>query len=418
MTPFSRHKIARTMMLTTAPLTTASTMAFLGTVALLISVEGFAPVSLNRRRPSPLRAAPKRLEENVDGVLYVNDKCINCSACSHFAPNVFERSRTDRYHVVYHQPDSPLEVDHARAALAACPVAAIRVESQAQRSHNKQQDLTDDEKELATSLALSPKLNNLKLPFPRPTTMPDVYFVGHHNEASFGATPYLTQVEVNGSLVWIMVDSPKYSKLSRDAVTSLTGPDGPDYLFLTHVDDVAGHQDWKREFPSLKRIFHSGDLGKNNWIGDKTLEDVEILLPDVDGDISDDGLNMYSVDGIVLKSLEDTQDDVVILHTPGHSPGSISLYQRPTSPARPGVLFTGDTYGYTTRTNQMTGFHQYGNNLQKQAQVLQQLLAYDWDVILPGHGHMKDYSHVENKQEEKRNDVQAAISQMKLSYKW
>jgi len=325
--------------------------------------------------------------------------------------------------VVHHQPDSPLQVDHARAALAACPVAAIRVESQAQRSHNHKESLTESEQELAISLALSPKLNNLSMPFPRPTVIPGIYFVGHHNDKSFGATPYLTQVQYNDNIVWIMVDSPKYGKLSKEAITSLTGKNGPDYLLLTHVDDTAGHEDWKREFPSLQRIFHSGDLGIHNWIGDTSLEHVEILLPNVESDDQNSSnqseeLTMYSLDGTVLKNMEDVTDDVVIMHTPGHSPGSISLYQRPQSHVRPGVLFTGDTYGYTTRTNSMTAFPQYGNNLQRQAQVLQKLLEYDWDVILPGHGHSKDYTHVDNKEDVKRHDVEQAIEYMKQTQKW
>ena len=276
--------------------------------------------------------------------------------------------------------------------------------------------LTEKQQELAVSLALSPTLNNLQLPFPRPV-IPDVYFLGHHNDKSFGATPYLTQVEYNDKLVWIMVDSPKYSKLSRQAVTSLTGPDGPDYLLLTHVDDTAGHQDWKREFPSLKRIFHAGDLGPHNWIGDESLEKVEILLPIVKDENVPEKLQMYSLDGDVLQE-DNTNDDIVIFHTPGHSPGSITLYQRPQSHVRPGLLFTGDTYGYSTRTEAMTAFPQYGNNLQTQAEVLKRLLDYDWDVILPGHGHHRDYTHVENKDQVKRDDVDNAIAQMKQTRKW
>ena len=99
------------------------------------------------------------------------------------------------------------------------------------------------------------------------------------------------------------MDSPKYSKLSREAIVSLTGPKGPDYMLLTHVDDVAGHIQWKDEFPSMQRIFHAGDLGRYNWIGDLTLEDVEVLLPNRDSssdENKDDGLTMYSLDGQVL----------------------------------------------------------------------------------------------------------------------
>jgi glyoxylase-like metal-dependent hydrolase (beta-lactamase superfamily II)/ferredoxin len=352
---------------------------------------------LARVQPDVLYAAkPRRLEDNVEGVVYVNEKCINCAACSHFAPSVFHR--LDQYHVVYHQPDSPFEVDQARAALAACPVAAIRLQTQL---------LTKKEKELAVAMALSPDKNNIPLPFPRPL-LPDVYFVGYHNEGSFGATPYLTEVKYGGDLVWIMIDTPRLSKLSKEAVISLTGPKGPDYLLLTHVDDTAGHQEWVREFPSLKRIFHAGDLGVHNWIGDASLENVEILLPNIKE--NGEKLTMYSLNGTVLQEQE---DDMVILHTPGHSPGSISLYLKSHR-----VLFTGDCYAFTTRTMQMTGFPQYGNNLRKQASTLRKLLNYDWDVIAPGHGHHKDYRMVTNKEQVKCDDVEHAIDEMKQHRRW
>jgi glyoxylase-like metal-dependent hydrolase (beta-lactamase superfamily II)/ferredoxin len=368
------------------------------------------------RCQSSLKAAPKRLEENVDGVLYVNDKCINCSACSHFAPNVFKRSPTDQYHVVHRQPDSS-ELGNARAALAACPVAAIRVESQASQRHHDKPLLSEKDVQLAQSLALSPKMNGLQMPFPREIIPNHIYFVGHHNEASFGATPYLTRVRFRDNHVWILVDSPKFGKFSKEAIVSLTGPNGPDYMLLTHVDDVAGHGQWKDEFPSMQRIFHAGDLGRNNWIGDLTLEDVEVLLPNVE--TSDHGLTMYSLDGNVLTDETAKQQEVIILHTPGHSPGSISLYQPPNGQEQPGVLFTGDTYAYSTRTNSMNAFPRYGNNLKQQAKTLKELLEYDWDLILPGHGHKMDYTIIEgNKDQVKQKDVQQAIEHMKSTRKW
>jgi glyoxylase-like metal-dependent hydrolase (beta-lactamase superfamily II) len=263
------------------------------------------------------------------------------------------------------------------------------------------------EKELAAAMALSPKKNNMDMPFPRPL-LPDVYFVGYHNEGSFGATPYLTEAKFGEDLVWVMVDSPRFSKLSKEAVVSLTGPKGPDYLLLTHVDDTAGHQDWKEEFPSMKRIFHAGDLGVHNWVGDTSLENVEILLPNVKS--NGENLTMYSLNGTVL---EKQDDDVVILHTPGHSPGSISLFQKSHR-----VLFTGDHYAFTTRTMQMTGHPNYGNDLQKQTSTLRRLLDYEWDVIAPGHGHHKDYRLVDNKEQVKRDDVERAIDEMKKHRRW
>ena len=116
--------------------------------------------------------------------------------------------------------------------------------------------------------------------------VPDVYWVGHHNSASFGAIPYLFRTHDNK---WIMVDTPKYGSSAIRAVTSLTGPKGPDFLVLTHVDDTADHLQWANHFaPILRRIFHSGDLGRHNWLGDKTLEDVEVLAERLAGEGSPD----------------------------------------------------------------------------------------------------------------------------------
>lgn len=340
--------------------------------------------------------------------------------------------------------------------MAACPVAAIRSETLAQRLHrisdahakNQHEDFwTDTDEELVRLMALSPKLNGLELPFPRPILyhaaavddnsnnrhrschIRHVYNVGHHNEASFGATPYLVQGTVAGKLVWIMVDTPRFGKSAMDAVTKITGPAGPDYLFLTHVDDTADHDKWAAEYPTLKRIFHAGDTGRHNWLGDHALNDVEIMLPVPDSPSSilpssaasaDDDktaswpLRAYSLDGTLL-SLDwydgftrDSQTNVVILHTPGHSPGSCTLWRKPESD-QPGIIFTGDHYAYSTRTGRMSGFPRYGNNLRLQAKSLEGLLTIDWDVVAPGHGHPRDYRQHANKENLKRIEMDEAL---------
>lgn len=70
-----------------------------------------------------------------------------------------------------------------------------------------------------------------------------VYFVGHHSDEYFGATPYLLETQQYG---WIMIDTPKHTKSALMAVDELTVPEGPSYMFLTHVDDTAGHDEWKK----------------------------------------------------------------------------------------------------------------------------------------------------------------------------
>lgn len=360
-------------------------------------------------RTSHLAAAPKRLEENVDGVLYVNDKCINCAACANFAPSVFGRADHDAVHVVHHQP-SLEDLDKARAALAACPVAAIRVETEAHRRHRDMPSLSQEEKDLAKSLALSPKVNGLELPFPRPFAR-DAYYIGHHSDATFGAIPFLVMGMFQNKQVWVMVDTPKFNPSSVRTVTSLTGPQGPDFLFLTHVDDTAGHQEWAKEFSSLKRIFHSGDLGKYNWIGDESLNDVEVLL---EGSAQDEGLKTWALDG----GSASKEDDFVIWHTPGHSPGSISLLKK----GSPGILFTGDTYAYSTRNGGgMSGFPRYNSGGRElQAKTLQLIVdnSNQWDMIAPGHGHPRDYRDVPNKQEMKQQDLSHAVKELTSYSRW
>ena len=313
---------------------------------------------------------------------------------------------------MYNQPaiNQKDELEAARVALAACPVAAIRVESSVIDEK--------DGRELKDALSLQHGE-----PFPRPIysmkssyeeqNQLGVYYLGHHNDKSFGAIPYLVQGKSpSGKDVSIMVDVPRFGQSAVRAVKSLA-PTGPNYMFLTHVDDTADHDKWKKEFPALKRIFHSGDLGVHNWVGDLTLEHVEILLKEKttieSNSAKNDHLVAWDVDGnpCDVSEFEINEEEFLIVHTPGHSPGSICLLFRPKSYQSTesssssnsdkqinGILFTGDTYAYTTRDGgHMSGFPRYGNNLQVQAESLTKLgkICHMWDIVAPGHGHVRSY---------------------------
>mmetsp|Transcript_20219 Transcript_20219/g.30760 ORF Transcript_20219/g.30760 Transcript_20219/m.30760 type:complete len:340 (+) Transcript_20219:80-1099(+) len=338
-----------------------------------------------------------------------------------FAPSVFSRGKGS--HLVHKQPDkeNEKEVDLARAALQACPVAAIRVDRDAAIEHQE---------------GLAETLSTRKQPsFPRPLFDNDhdinVFFVGHHNSASFGATPYLVKGKYNNNKqqhnndddddvdvdvdddgdIWVMVDTPKFSPSAVRAVVSLTGPNGPDYLFLTHVDDTADHGKWADRFPNLKQIFHEGDLGPHNWIGDETLEDVNVLLR---GTSSASGLVCWDLDGnrVTNNDSNNSDNDFLIVHTPGHSPGSISLL------VRQSVFFTGDTYAYSTRGNAMSGFPRYGNDLKEQARILNQMLEEfpSWSIVAPGHGHPRNYNNDNNQYSTKKEDMQIALQELQQWY--
>jgi glyoxylase-like metal-dependent hydrolase (beta-lactamase superfamily II) len=319
---------------------------------------------------------------------------------------------------VHQQPNTTAEIAQTRAALAACPVAAIRLETRAERQHaaaiRTQQHSavlwsTQDE-----WIVQHMTCKDQGRPFPRPflqnetsltdKSVPHVYWTGHHNEASFGAIPYLFQAQHQGQLVWIMVDTPKFHTQSVKDITSLTGPNGPQYLLLTHVDDTADHGKWAAHFPECRRIFHSGDLGRHNWLGDLTLEQVPILLPSPsssdESKLDKNVLTAYTLDGDILDhdwphrfTSGQLNSDVVVLHAPGHSPGSICLWKRRTNDGAPGILFTGDTYAYNGA--KMTGFGRHGNNAQQQVYTLSLLRQLEeWDIVAPGHGLSRDYRDV------------------------
>lgn len=350
-------------------------------------------------------------------------QCINCSACSHFAPDTFERHGSN-HHVVYQQPETTTQIEKARAALAACPVAAIRLETKASRSHSSaikdNVQWSSQDEYLAQALSLrrpstaTSSTETQTYPFPRPVISQDntLYFLGHHNEASFGATPYLLSAVHEGNPVWIMIDTPKYSSQAVQTLERILGNHEPDFLFLTHVDDTADHQKWKDHYPGLKRIFHEGDLGVHNWIGDLSLENVEVLLK-FEEQVEQPYLPMYTLDGDAIREtdLVTLDSNVVILHTPGHSPGSITLYRLPEKRSgTSGILFTGDTYAFSTRTNKMSGFPRYGHDLHQQATTLQALLRFDWEFVAPGHGHCRDYIGKHN--EFREAEIQDAIEEL------
>lgn len=340
-----------------------------------------------------------------------------------FAPSIFQPSERTDAHYVFHQPQTSDEIDDARAALIACPVAAIRVDPKADDVSESTTITIEGHRttvKVADEMAISPKLNSRSLPFPRPIApgVQDAYHVGHHSEHSFGAVPYLVRGQTSTGSVWVMVDTPKFGASAKHAITERTGEDGPDYLLMTHVDDTAHHEEWAKEFPKMKQIFHAADLGRFNWIGDTALEQVDILLKDTS---TAKALAAFTIDGTPFASLQqaidDSDNELIILHTPGHSPGSISLWKKPRfdePEAHPGILFTGDTYGYSRWRQAMSGFPRYGRSLSQQADTLQLLLQnIDWQIIAPGHGHSRDYRHETDSQALKKVELEQALEQFK-----
>lgn len=67
----------------------------------------------------------KKWADNVAGLFFVDDQCIDCDACRTEAPKNFTRNDESGFSFVYKQPETPEEIEQCEAALQGCPVEAI-----------------------------------------------------------------------------------------------------------------------------------------------------------------------------------------------------------------------------------------------------------------------------------------------------
>jgi len=66
-----------------------------------------------------------KFPDNVPGLFYCDDQCIDCDLCREMAPNNFKRNDDKGYSIVYKQPETPQELEQSNEALQGCPVEAI-----------------------------------------------------------------------------------------------------------------------------------------------------------------------------------------------------------------------------------------------------------------------------------------------------
>lgn len=267
------------------------------------------------------------LVSNVPGSFYVDDSCIDCDTCRWMAPDIFGRAQGQSY--VAKQPSTSKEEELASLAASACPTGSIRARE---------------------------KIPKVKFPIAIDSDrIPNVYHVGHHSEKSFGATPYLV-----GN---VFVDSARYnSKLAKE----IEGKVGqPEYMLLTHVDDVSDHAKWKERFPDMKRVIHRADArGPDQWPY-TDLTQCEVII---DGDT-------------------EIAEGIRAIHVPGHSKGSVAyLLDGTRTGSGEGVIFTGDHLALSGRLARLDGMGRYGHDLQEQADSIDKLADLDFLHVLPGHG--------------------------------
>ena len=161
------------------------------------------------------------------------------------------------------------------------------------------------------------------------------------NPDSFGGISYL----VASDRMNFMVDVPEFVEKNLGFIED---KGIPAFVFLTHRDDVADAVMFREKFGS-KLIIHE-------------TEKYAVRKPDI--------------------TFKDTYlvGDATIIHTPGHSPGSSSLY----FPASR-VMFTGD-HVTADRGKPVAEDFSWTYDYRLQLQSARKLLQYDFDYILAGHG--------------------------------
>ncbi|MEG4406573.1 MBL fold metallo-hydrolase [Microcoleus sp. MON2_D5] len=261
----------------------------------------------------------RRRTENINGNFYVDSTCIDCDTCRWMAPEVF--GQAGEQSAVYHQPTNEAEEMRSLAALLSCPTSSIGTVEKPKKIKEVQQNL--------------PALVAEK-----------VYHCGYHSEKSYAAASYLI-VRPNGN---ILVDSPRFVP---PLVKNIEAMGGIRYMYLTHRDDVADHQQYHDHF-GCDRILHADEINA----GTRSVE------------IQFSGSEPHQI-----------ADDLLIIPVPGHTKGhTVLLYNKK-------FLFSGDHLAWSESLQQLVAFREVcWYSWPEQIKSMQNLANYDFEWVLPGHG--------------------------------
>ncbi|MBI4054768.1 MAG: MBL fold metallo-hydrolase [Elusimicrobia bacterium] len=256
---------------------------------------------------------------NVPGDFYVDTTCIDCPICRQIAPATFGDAPEQA--VVVRQPASDEERTKALMALVSCPAGSV-----GNRAH------------VNTQLAVE------ALPDPIAEA---VYWCGFASRDSYGAQSYFIS-RADGN---VLIDSPRFA---GSLVNKLEKLGGIRYMILTHQDDVADHERFRRHF-GCQRVIHAADTGGS--------------LKDAEQPLKGDGPWQLT-------------PDLKLIATPGHTRGHIVILYRDT------FLFTGDHLFWRKEVGGLDTSRLY-NQYSWEAQIgsVEKLLDEPFTWVLPGHGY-------------------------------
>jgi glyoxylase-like metal-dependent hydrolase (beta-lactamase superfamily II)/ferredoxin len=198
-----------------------------------------------------------------------------------------------------------------------------------------------------------------------------VHYCGFNSPKSFGGNSYFIR-HPEGN--WL-IDSPKFLP---HLVKKFEEAGGLRYIFLTHQDDVADAAKYAGHF-NARRIIHEADQGAE---------------PGVE---------------VVLKGQDPVEpgEGFVIIPTPGHTRGHCVLLYKDK------FLFTGDHLWWRRRRQQLGASPDVAwYSWTEQVRSMENLLKWDFEWVLPGHGERKKLSR-----EEMRRELETLVGRMKASLK-
>jgi glyoxylase-like metal-dependent hydrolase (beta-lactamase superfamily II)/ferredoxin len=260
----------------------------------------------------------ERLPENATGDFYVDRSCIDCDACRRIAPAVFEEGEGHSF--VGAQPANELDRRRALMALVACPTSSIGTTTRSDASLGAR--------------AFPERVDE------------NVSFCGFTSERSFGAWSYLIE-RPDGN---VLVDSPR---AAGPLLKALEERGGIATMFLTHRDDVADHEAFRRRF-GCERVLHRDDVTPATR-----------------------GVERQIVGRDPVRLAE----DLLVIPTPGHTRGhAVLLY-------RNRYLFTGDHLAWSRRRGGLVAFRDANwYSWPETIRSMERLLDFTFEWILPGHG--------------------------------
>lgn len=172
----------------------------------------------------------------------------------------------------------------------------------------------------------------------------NVYYCGFNSRKSYGSNSYFVE-DTGGN--WL-IDSPRFT---NQLVKSFQSKGGLSWIFLTHRDDVADADRYAKHF-NAKRIIHRRDLS--------AMPDCEFIVED------NEPLTIA---------------DFTVISQPGHTAGHMVLLYKNR------YLFTGDHLYVNRETGKPDAFRDHcWYSWEEQTNSMRNLVKYNFEWILPGHG--------------------------------